>query len=315
MRHERQLSTIFIEALYIMKITEENKEKIIKLFQMKTYTKKEISQECQCSVDTVNRVLEKAGLKNIQLSKKLQDISNSVIEDFNSSMYCKDLAKKYCVDEHSIYKILDKAGIKRQSGYHSNCILNYFENIDTPHKAYLLGFITADGAIVNDVLSIEVHKNDIDVLEFARKEINPLATLTPTRDCFKVTFGAKQLAYDLKKYGIIQNKSKFLSKVPVELIPQDLLCYYFRGLIDGDGCVHKDGKISIYSGSYNFIEDVQKVLIKELELTKLKIYQGTTFFITWSSKEDKQKLFNYLYKDLNATFFYKRKYDRLLLNL
>ena len=48
-----------------MKITEENKEKIIKLFQMKTYTKKEISQECQCSVDTVNRVLEKAGLKNI----------------------------------------------------------------------------------------------------------------------------------------------------------------------------------------------------------------------------------------------------------
>ena len=28
---------------------------------------------------------------------------------------------------------------------------------------------------------------------------------------------------------------------------EELLKYYFRGLIDGDGCIHKDGKISIYS--------------------------------------------------------------------
>lgn len=38
-------------------------------------------------------------------------------------------------------------------------------------------------------------------------------------------------------------------------------------------------------------------------------------YIMKITEENKQKLFNYLYKDLNATFFYKRKYDRLLLNL
>ena len=118
-------------------------------------------------------------------------------------MYCKDIAKKYSIDEHSVYKILDTENIKRQSGYHSNCVLNYFEKIDTPHKAYLLGFITADGAIVNDILSLEVNMEDVDILNFAKSEINPNATLTPTRNCYKVTFGAKQLAYDLKKYGII----------------------------------------------------------------------------------------------------------------
>lgn len=297
-----------------MKITN-NKNKIIELFQTHAYTKKDIAKECNCSVDTVNRVLEKAGLKPIQLSDKLQAISSQVIQDFNESMYCKDLAKKYQVNEHSIYKILDAAGIKRQTGYHSNCVLNYFEIIDTPHKAYLLGFITADGAIVNDILSLEVHKDDSDILQFAKKEINPFATLTPTRDCFKVTFGAKQLARDLKKYGIIQNKSKILSRVPIDLIPNELLPYYFRGLIDGDGCIHKNGSISIYSGSYDFIEDVQRILIQELNLTELKIYKGTTFFITWSAKEDKKKLFNYLYGDLNATYFYKRKYERLLKSL
>ena len=29
------------------------------------------------------------------------------------------------------------------------------------------------------------------------------------------------------------------------------------------------------------------------------------------SQEDKEKIFQYLYRDLNATFYYKRKYNRL----
>lgn len=91
-----------------------------------------------------------------------------------------------------------------------------------------------------------------------------------------------------------------------------MLCYYFRGLIDGDGCIHKDGKISIYSGSYDFICSVQKKLCEELGLRKLKIYHGTTWFITWSSREDKEKLFKYLYENkLNDTYYYQRKYERL----
>lgn len=62
-----------------MKITLNDKNKIIKLFQTHTYTKKAIAKECHCSVDTVNRVLEKAGLKPIQLSDKLQAISSQVL--------------------------------------------------------------------------------------------------------------------------------------------------------------------------------------------------------------------------------------------
>ena len=293
------------------KLSQETYNKIVELYQQKTLTKKAIAKECGCSTDTVNRVLQKQGLMKISLSPKLQAIYQNVVQEFNEGKYCKELAKKYQVDEHSIYKILDKAGIKRQTGYHSKCNEAYFSVIDNPHKAYLLGFITADGAVVNEVLSIEVHQDDVDVLNFAKAQINPEATLTPTRDCFKVTFGAKALCRDLAKFGIVQNKSKLLKEVPVKLIPKHLLPFYFRGLIDGDGCIHKDGRISIYSGSYNFIQSVQDVMIQETGAKKLKIYEGTTFFITWGSREDKEKLFHYLYDDLNATFYYKRKYNRL----
>lgn len=297
------------------KLSQEIYDKIITLYSKGNITQLEISKQCNCSVDTVRRTLQRAGILESRLSKKLQNIYNKVIQDFNNGMYCKDIAVKYNVDEHSVYKILDKAGIKRQTGYHSNCQEDYFKQIDNPHKAYLLGFITADGAIVNEVLSIEVHKDDVDILNFAKAQINPKATLTPTRDCFKVSFSAKALGRDLAKYGIVQNKSKIIKRVPTEFIPENLLPYYFRGLIDGDGCVHKDGRLSIYSGSKDFIEDVQSILIKELGLTKLKVYQGTTYFISWSSKKDKELLFNYLYKNLEKTFYYKRKYLRLKENI
>lgn len=292
------------------KLSQETYDKIVELYQQK-FTQTIIAQECKCSVDTVRRTLQKVGLLETKLSPKLQAIYDSVVAGFNEGKYCKELANEYQVDEHSIYKILDKAGIKRQTGYRSKCNETYFSSINNPHKAYLLGFITADGTIVNEVLSIEVHKDDIAVLEFAKTQINPSATLTPTRDCFKVTFGAKALARDLSKYGIIQNKSKLIKQVPIDLIPRSLLPFYFRGLIDGDGCIHKDGRIAIYSGSRDFIEHVQNILIQEAQVKKLGIYEGTTFFIQWGSREDKEKLFHYLYNDLNATFYYKRKYDRL----
>lgn len=293
------------------KLSQKTYEKIIDLYQKGGLTKTAIAKECQCSIDSVNRTLQRRGLREIRISPKLQKIYDNVIKDFNTGMYCKDLAQKYQVDEHSIYKILDKAGIKRQTGYHSKCDKTYFSSIDNPNKAYLLGFITADGGVVNNVLSIEVHKKDVGVLEFAKSQINPDATLTETRDCFRVTFGAKAIGEDLAKFGIVQNKSKIMKRVPIELIPHHLLPFYFRGLIDGDGCIHKDGRIAIYSGSQDFIEDVQRILVQETGIKKLNIYKGTTYFIQWGSVSDKIKLFHYLYDDLNATFYYKRKYDRL----
>lgn len=87
--------------------------------------------------------------------------------------------------------------------------------------------------------------------------------------------------------------------------------YYFRGLIDGDGCIHKNGSVSIYSGSKEFIASVQKILVEEAGVKKIGIYTGTTYFVTWSSKSDRKKLFKYLYNDLDKTFYYKRKYQRI----
>ena len=273
-----------------------------------------IAKDIGISNSTISRFVKKIGISRGHQTKKTLDIESNVVEDFQkNNLYCEDLAKKYEVDVHTIYRILDKYNIKRQTGYHTKCNANYFEQIDSPHKAYLLGFITADGAVVNNILSIEVHDDDINILEYAKKQINPEATITKckNRSTSKVSFGAKKIGEDLAKYGIVQNKSKTIKKVPFDLIPYKYLKYYFRGLIDGDGCILESGRLSIYSGSKEYIEDVQKILIKELNLSSTSICHGTTYFCCWSGKKDRKKLFDYLYEDLNDCFYYERKYCRL----
>jgi len=53
--------------------------------------------------------------------------------------------------------------------------VNYFNKIDSYNKAYLLGFIAADGAIVQNkgfntkTLTITIHAKDIAILELLKK--------------------------------------------------------------------------------------------------------------------------------------------------
>lgn len=273
----------------------------------------------QYNESTISKHIRKMGISRGGQPFKYAINNENVKNDYLNGMYCEEIAKKYGMEVHTVYNILNKYGVERKTGVHSSCVENYFEVIDTPSKAYLLGFITADGSIIGKYSSdcaIEVHNKDRAVIEFARNEINPSATIT---DCIadkknncRISFSSKKLCNDLIKYGVVPNKSKTITKVPEELIPTDLLRFYFRGLIDGDGCIHKDGHISIYSGSYDFIANVQQCLVKLLNVSQLSIYHGTTWFVSWSKKDDKQKFFDFLYKDcLNETFYYERKYQRL----
>ena len=273
---------------------------------------------------TVMRHIKKAGISRGNVPYDIyinrENIKNDYIEH---NMYCEDLAKKYNVDVHTIYSILDSYGIKRKTGIKTSCDDTYFEKIDTPDKAYLLGFITADGSIIgkyHGTCRIEIHEKDRDLLEYAKEQINPTAVINKInhngKNNVQISFNSVKLCKDLAKYNVVPNKSKIITCVPIEEIPKSLLKFYFRGLIDGDGCIHKEGGVSIYSGSKEYITSVQQILCKEANLTQLKIYHGTSYFVSWHSKEDRQNLYDYLYKDcLEDCFYYKRKYQRLFNSL
>ena len=47
----------------------------------------------------------------------------------------------------------------------------YFDKIDSQNKAYILGFIYADGSINKGCLNITLSNKDVEILEFIKDEL------------------------------------------------------------------------------------------------------------------------------------------------
>lgn len=305
----------------------EHKEWVNRYLQGETC--RAISKDYPFNENTISKYIKEQGISRGRgRGKREAELEKIIIEEYQTDKKatCTSLGEKYNLSDRTISTWLKKNNIPVKGiGKPGGCEKKIFETIDTPDKAYMLGFITADGAVVfsknskgdkdSGSLNIEVHEKDKEVLEFFSSKINPEAKIFPCfyekKQNYRVAFSSTYLAKSLEKYGIVQNKSKMIKRIPVELIPKDLLQYYFRGLIDGDGCILKNGSVNIYSGSKDFLLHVQSILEEEIEVSHLKIYEGSSYFLSWGKKSDKEKFYNFLYANLNETFYYKRKYDRL----
>lgn len=128
---------------------------------------------------------------------------------------------------------------ENSSGY----VADFFREIDTDAKAWLLGFIGADGNVNRKRLAIRLHSKDREILERIRDIIAPHR---PVRDMLHPATGRSgresvqseltvfnvEMIRDLNRHGIVPRKSLVYAPWggPAELMPG-----YWRGMIDGDG--------------------------------------------------------------------------------
>ena len=137
--------------------------------------------------------------------------------------------------EWDIYKILEENNIqKRTFGSRGIIYENYFEIIDTPEKAFLLGFITADGSMRNDLSQLTITQKEDEswwILNMIRNFIQP--------DAKSLTITNKKLCKDLFDKGIIPNKTYDFTQVEIDKlwtsVPNEYKYDFIRGLLDGDG--------------------------------------------------------------------------------
>lgn len=150
----------------------------------------------------------------------------------------------------------------------SYIILDYFSEINTPEKAYWLGFLAADGYICKDSLSIQLQKRDKTHLQkfsnaiqgnLTIQEINGTNNFGKDYSHYRVAIKSKQLVEDLAKHGVYQNKSLTLSKPDLD---ENFLPYWIIGYMDGDGCITKNKKKMriIFTGTLNVLEFIKEYL-------------------------------------------------------
>ena len=137
---------------------------------------------------------------------------------------------------------------------------NYFEKIDSPEKAYLLGLIYADGCnyTPTNTVTLCLQEQDKHILEDIKELLHynaPLKKIKPKKESHQISFvltiHSKKISTDLTALGVMQNKT---FKITFPDINKDLFSHFIRGYFDGDGCISKTGrgaKCNIVS-SYDF---------------------------------------------------------------
>lgn len=189
----------------------------------------------------------------------------------------------------------------------------FFEKIDTPEKAYWLGFISADGWVCDqNKLSIELKNTDENHLKKFKKNIKSAHPITQrkNRDACLIQIGSRKIVQDLKKMGITPNKSLILKSC--QLVPEHLLKDYWRGFIDGDGSIHIDRKnwrINL-TGAYEICKDFDLFLHKKLNTNTREPNQKNktknTFLSIYGGNIQIKKICSLLYE--NSSVYLDRKY-------
>lgn len=212
---------------------------------------------------------------------------------------------------------------------------NYFENIDNDEKAYWLGFLFADGCVLDRknsknpngrgmVLEVGLKGEDFWQLFNLRK---CLKSNNPIRykkvklgdkeyDSYRFCVASKKLCEDLIKLGCVPRKSLTL-KYP-ESLEEIYFPSFVRGYFDGDGWFSfiKTEKQAIYSlgfiGTIEFLNSIKirlesfGIRCSDIRKTESKAYNMKM------RNYDIYKFFNLIY-DSNIPFhMLGRKYDLLI---
>lgn len=304
-------------------LTDEEKEKIIEMHRQ-GYSTVSIAKKIGRRDSSIGRFLKKNGYernnyKNGILNEEIEDI----VQLYQSGKTAREILEKYSHKikcENTIINIVERNGIKsRPRGVFKDFNKRYFETIDTESKAYYLGLLLTDGNVFKAKRNTDQYRiqiglkyEDVDIVEKFKTELESDAKVSHyenngRNECI---FGvnSKEMAYDLKKYGIHERKT-FDAEL-TELIQPELYPHYIRGIFDGDGTVYirnKTNQLTFgFYGTHNLVAQVKQYLIEKIGLNDNSIYdKETVSFVTFTRQQDVINFYKFIYS--NSNFYLTRK--------
>lgn len=257
--------------------------------------------------------------------KLLNPYKDIIFELYQNGNSLKDIAQKYNVDSRTISAFIrENSNIEIRPGAPKRKYEvdeTVFEKIDSEEKAYVLGFLYADGCITKDNsrLSITVSSVDEDILT---KIKTLLKTNIPIRHedgglikntnyygkpTSNLTVNSVKICKDLNKWRVFQHKT--LKLTFPQFLSCDLIFHFIRGYFDGDGCItfsRKNVKASMV-GNKEFLDKIQETFIQYN--INAHIYQrknSEVFSFEINAKNEVAKFLNQIYG--NASIYLDRKF-------
>ena len=207
------------------------------------------------------------------------------------------------------------------------CNEQFFSQIDTQEKAYIVGLIAADGAILktqqaSSIIKLDLHSKDMDILYKIKEVIQYTGPIKFYKS--KTSYGEGEIArlllisdtlvQDLSLIGISERKSHTLGNI-LKFIPLSLQVHYIRGYFDGDGSWKGNREDIAWSimGTENTCLGIAN-LMTELGIVKIipKLQKRHEYDVVktleYGGRKQCKRIGNWMYKD--ATIFLDRKFDK-----
>lgn len=262
-------------------------------------------------------------------SKISQTEVDEIVRLYNDGLSAAAICKILPYTPHTIINHLRERGIEIRSkaGFKKPLNEHYFEEINSEKKAYLLGYLMADGCITErknsqTCIGMQLKSDDAYILEEMKSEFQSDNKIgyNPKRDHSQFKIHSDIMAKDLAKYGAVPRKTG-IEKFPEELIPEEYIHDFIRGFFDGDGWFTltsskgvPNRRISLgFIGNYDMMNHIKHYLIKHLNgITDVKIhlyndqkgYAGFSMML-FAKFQNVKDIGKWMYQD--ATIYLKRK--------
>jgi hypothetical protein len=241
-----------------------------------------------------------------------------------------DIGRKLNRYESTIRRYLNSLGYvaKSQSELQRKYPIqeDFFDEVDTEEKAYVLGLLYADGynnTNKNDVC-ISLKEDDVEILNKITKIIQPTKPLfyldmSPenrgmknSKNQYRLTINNKHISQRLVELGCGKAKTSVIKFPNLKQVPANLTHHFTRGYFDGDGSISKGKypKIDIVS-TPEFLIGLQQFINKNINInvTKLnwnrKYIEANICSLQIGGRLQCIRFMEWLYQD--ATIYLERK--------
>lgn len=211
---------------------------------------KDIADSYGVSQATLFKVAKRRGVEISRYKRADDEKMATVVRDYLGGLSSREVASKHDVDQGSVLHWVKQSGNKTRAPDDPTirrklaCDHGFFKIIDNEAKAYWLGFFAADGCLHKNTVNLALHEKDRDhVYKFrehlgSEHKISERANNNDWSTSVMVYFNlsSKEMANDLRSHGFTERKSK-TCKPPK--VPPPLEAPFWRGVVDGDGCIYR----------------------------------------------------------------------------
>lgn len=179
----------------------------------------------------------------------------------------KNLCSKYNISNCTLRKNLRAMGLDIIEGIIDSNTKDhrFLDSIDTPLKAYYLGWLYSDGCITNDI-QLSMAKEDSYLMDKFKEVFGGNIYYYDKRkdhykDMASYRIASKHAIASLNALGCVSRKStEGMTFPPIDKV---LERYFILGFFDGDGSIYKSGRsirIKFISTSKKFLSKIEEIL-------------------------------------------------------